>query len=91
MQRVGLQLHLNDEGRVIQLSGPLRHLLAQQIPDAQSPHLLDYLMPHSALSVEGRPAEWQGQNLDLDFSVSPGNRCTCAAGCSRWAKDGYCS
>ena len=67
VQRVGLQLHLNDEGRVIQLSGPLRHLLAQQIPDAQSPHLLDYLMPHSALSVEGRPAEWQGQNLDLDF------------------------
>ncbi|MCP1441841.1 PAS domain S-box-containing protein [Pseudomonas sp. GGS8] len=67
VQRVGLQLHLNDEGRVIRLSGPLRHLLAQQIPDAQSPHLLDYLMPHSALSVEGTPAEWQGQNLDLDF------------------------
>ncbi|MCE6979491.1 PAS domain-containing sensor histidine kinase [Pseudomonas frederiksbergensis] len=67
VQRVGLQLHLNDEGRVIQLTGPLRHLLAQQIPGAQAPHLLDYLMPHSELSVEGAPAEWQGQSLDLDF------------------------
>jgi PAS domain-containing protein len=67
VQRVGLQLHLDDEGRVIHLSGPLRHLLAQQMPDAQSPHLLDYLMPHSSLSVEGAPADWQGQSLDLDF------------------------
>lgn len=67
VQRVGLQLHLNGEGQVIHLSGPLRHLLAQKIPDAQSPHLLDYLMPHSALSVEGSPADWQGQTLDLDF------------------------
>ncbi|MBD9566038.1 ATP-binding protein [Pseudomonas sp. PDM09] len=67
VQRVGLQLHLDDEGRVIQLTGPLRHLLAQQMPGAQTPHLLDYLMPHSGLSVEGAPAEWQGQSLDLDF------------------------
>ncbi len=67
MQRVGLQLHLNDEGRVIHQTGPLRHLLAQQMPGVQAPHLLDYLMPHSGLSVEGAPAEWQGQSLDLDF------------------------
>ncbi|WP_223483979.1 ATP-binding protein [Pseudomonas sp. A-RE-19] len=64
---VGVQMHLDGEGRVIHLTGPLRHLLAQQMPGAQPPRLLDYLMPHSVLSVEGTPAEWQGQSLDLDF------------------------
>ncbi|PZW98988.1 hypothetical protein DFS28_10346 [Pseudomonas sp. 478] len=67
VQSVGLQIHLDAEGRVIHLTGPLRHVLAQQTPAAQAPHLLDFLMPHSGLAVEGSPVDWQGQNLDLDF------------------------
>ncbi|POF39637.1 PAS domain-containing sensor histidine kinase [Pseudomonas laurylsulfativorans] len=63
----GLQMQLDAVGRVIQLSGPLRHLLAQQSPGAQAPHLLDFLLPHSSLVIEGAPADWRGQNLDLDF------------------------
>ncbi|MFJ7284093.1 ATP-binding protein [Pseudomonas sp. NPDC099000] len=64
---VGLQMHLDAEGRVTHLTGPLRHALAQQRPAAQAAHLLDFLLPHCSLSVEGRPADWQGQLLDLDF------------------------
>jgi PAS domain S-box-containing protein len=67
VQSVGLQMHLDAEGRVIHLTGPLRHVLAQQTPAAQAPHLLDFIMPHSGLAVEGSPVDWQGQNLDLDF------------------------
>ncbi|EJM80121.1 sensor histidine kinase [Pseudomonas sp. GM60] len=64
---VGLQMRLDAEGRVIHLTGPLRHGLAQQHPAAQAPLLHDYLMPHSSLAVQGTPADWQGQSLDLDF------------------------
>ncbi|MGF6515916.1 PAS domain S-box-containing protein [Pseudomonas sp. BT76 TE3572] len=67
VQSVGLQMHLDAEGRVIHLTGPLRHVLAQQTPAAKAPHLLDFLMPHSGLAVEGSPVDWQGQSLDLDF------------------------
>ncbi|KAA0967746.1 PAS domain-containing sensor histidine kinase [Pseudomonas sp. ANT_H12B] len=67
VQSVGLQMHLDAEGRVTHLTGPLRHVLAQQTPAAQAPHLLDFLMPHSSLTVEGSPVDWQGQTLDLDF------------------------
>ena len=64
---VGLQMHLDAEGRVLHLTGPLRHGLAQQLTAARAPHLLDFLLPHSFLVVEGTPADWQGQLLDLDF------------------------
>ncbi|MBV6826191.1 ATP-binding protein [Pseudomonas sp. PD9R] len=67
MPGVGLQMHLDAEGRVLHLTGPLRHLLAQQTPAAQAPRLLDFLLPHCCLVVEGSPAHWQGQSLDLDF------------------------
>ena len=63
----GLQLQLDAAGYVIQLSGPLRHLLSRQSPGTQAPHLLDFLLPQSSLVVEGAPADWQGQTLDLDF------------------------
>jgi len=66
-QSFGLQMQLNAEGRVIHLAGPLRHLLAQQIPSAQTPYLQEFLLPHSCLVVEGAPTEWLGQTLDLDF------------------------
>ena len=64
---VGLQLYVDDDGHVEHLSGPLRHLLAQQRPSSRTAPLLEYLLPHSSLAVEGRPADWQGQLLDLDF------------------------
>jgi PAS domain S-box-containing protein len=67
VRSVGLQVHLNAEGQVTHLTGPLRHALAQQLPAAQMPHLLELLMPHSQLAIEGTPADWQGQILDLDF------------------------
>lgn len=67
-QNVGLHLLLNPQGRVLKMSGPLRHALAQRPHADQPPHLIDYLLPHSHLVVEGIPAEWQGQNLDLDFA-----------------------
>lgn len=67
MHGIGLQMHLDAEGRVLHLTGPLRHSLAQQTPTARAPHLLDFLLPHCSLVVEGVPADWQGQNLDLDF------------------------
>ena len=72
MPGVGLQMHLDTEGRVLHLTGPLRHVLAQQVPGAQAPHLLDFLLPHCGLVVEGSPADWQGQALDLDFYTLSG-------------------
>ena len=72
MPGVGLQMHLDTEGRVLHLTGPLRHVLAQQVPDARAPHLLDFLLPHCGLVVEGSPADWQGQALDLDFCTLSG-------------------
>lgn len=67
VRSVGLQMHLDAQGRVQRLTGPLRHQLAQQAPGAQAPHLLDFLLPHNSLAIEGTPADWQGQLLDLDF------------------------
>ena len=72
MPGVGLQMHLDTEGRVLHLTGPLRHVLAQQVPGARPPHLLDFLLPHCGLVVEGSPADWQGQALDLDFYTLSG-------------------
>jgi PAS domain S-box-containing protein len=72
VQSVGLQLYLDGDGYVNHLSGPLRHVLAAQLSSAQPAHLLTYLLPHSSLSVEGQPADWQGQMLDLDFFSQAG-------------------
>ncbi|MEN5095020.1 ATP-binding protein [Pseudomonas protegens] len=66
-QAVGLQLILDQQGRVLSSSGPLRHGLAQLPPSAEPPHLLDYILPDSTLALEGRPADWSGQVLDLDL------------------------
>ena len=67
-QNVGLHLLLNPQGRVLHMSGPLCHALALRPPADQSLLLIDYLLPHSHLAVEGTPADWQGQSLDLDFT-----------------------
>ncbi|WP_409315709.1 ATP-binding protein [Pseudomonas sp. KCJK9016] len=64
----GLHLYLDGEGGVLQIAGPLRHLLAQQVPRDTPLPLRDHLLPHSTLTIEGRPRDWQGQLLDLDFT-----------------------
>jgi len=64
---LGLHLHLDHDGGVLQMAGPLRHLLAQQPPHDSPLPLAAYLLAHSTLAIEGRPQDWQGQMLDLDF------------------------
>ncbi|MDR9752275.1 PAS domain-containing protein [Pseudomonas sp. SZMC_28357] len=64
---VGLQIHLDAEGRVLHLAGPLRHLLMQQTTLIQGPLLADCLVPGSRLAIEGVPADWVAHSLDLDF------------------------
>jgi PAS domain S-box-containing protein len=64
----GLHLYLNDDAGVLHIAGPLRRLLAQHKPHNQPLPLSAYLLPHSTLTIEGRPREWQGLLLDLDFS-----------------------
>jgi len=69
---VGLHLQLDHEGRVLQITGQLRQALAQLTPGERAPLLRDYLLPHSTVSVEGTPADWQGQSLDLQFRALAG-------------------
>ncbi|QZD71885.1 ATP-binding protein [Pseudomonas sp. 3-2] len=63
----GLHIHLDNDGGVLQMAGPLRLLLAQQTPRDKPVPLHDYLLAHCTLAIEGRPQDWQGQLLDLDF------------------------
>ncbi|MBV4486511.1 PAS domain-containing protein [Pseudomonas sp. SWRI153] len=63
----GLHLYLDGNGDVLQIAGPLRHLLAQHKPHDRPLPLSAYVLPHSLLSIEGQPRDWQGQLLDLDF------------------------
>ncbi|HWH90075.1 MAG TPA: ATP-binding protein [Pseudomonas sp.] len=63
----GLHLYLDGNGDVLQIAGPLRHLLAQPKPHDRPLPLSDYVLPHSLLTIEGQPRDWQGQWLDLDF------------------------
>ncbi|MBT9265904.1 PAS domain-containing protein [Pseudomonas sp. MG-9] len=64
---LGLHLHLDNEGCVLQVAGPLRQQLAQRPPHESPLPLSAYLLAHSTLAIEGRPQDWQGQMLDLDF------------------------
>lgn len=68
---VGLQLWLDDQARVLRLSGPLRTLLV--LPGQAEPRVHDYLEAHSWLVLEGVPGDWQGQALDLDFHTVTGH------------------
>jgi hypothetical protein len=87
---VGLHLHLDTEGRVLHLTGPLRHVLAQQVPHARAPHLLDFA-PALRLVVEGSAADWQGRPWTWTSAHSVVRPCTCAAGSSLWPMAGCCS
>lgn len=60
----GLQLQLDDQGHVLEISGSLRQQLAQH---DDPPLLRDLLCVHSALVIEGVPADWKRHSLDLDF------------------------
>ncbi|NBF05541.1 PAS domain-containing protein [Pseudomonas sp. Fl5BN2] len=66
-QAIGLLLVLDQQGRVLSMSGPLRHALAQLPPGIEAAHLNDYIVPGSTQALEGRPADWSGQVLDLEF------------------------
>ncbi|MDC0689496.1 ATP-binding protein [Mitsuaria sp. RG] len=68
---IGLQLWLDDQARVLRLGGPLRSLLA--LPGQAGARVHDYLERHSWLVLEGQPADWQGQPLDLDFHTVMGH------------------
>ncbi|OLS60909.1 PAS domain-containing sensor histidine kinase [Pseudomonas putida] len=68
---VGLQLWLDAQGRVLRLGGPLRTALV--LPAQMSAHLRDYVLPHSLLTLEGTPADWQAHPLDLDFRAAAGH------------------
>ncbi|MCR4538959.1 ATP-binding protein [Pseudomonas sp. 18.1.10] len=63
----GLQIDLDNLGRVLHIHGALRHRLVKQATTQQPAPLLAYLCDHSAVVIEGSPADWQGQTLDLDF------------------------
>lgn len=67
---VGLQLWLDAQARVLRLSGPLRTALA--LPRQQNARLQDYVQPASLLVLEGEPADWQAQPLDLDMRAAGG-------------------
>ena len=73
MQNIGLHVQLDHQGHVLDLSGPLRHLLSRHLPADGAGHLANYLLPHSRQAVEGVPVDWQGQSLDLDFPRAAGD------------------
>ncbi|MCU1730539.1 MULTISPECIES: PAS domain-containing sensor histidine kinase [unclassified Pseudomonas] len=68
---VGLQLWLDNQARVLRLSGPLRTVLA--LPAQMPARLQDYVQPHSLLALEGEPPDWQAHPLDLDFRAAAGH------------------
>lgn len=68
----GLHLQLDPQGHVLSISGTLRPQLATPGMGETPPLLRELLCAGSALSVEGRPADWQHQSLDLDFQSTTG-------------------
>ncbi len=68
----GLHIYLDNQGRVLQTDGALRHRLAKTTDSQQPMPLLDYVDAHSAVVIEGCPGDWQGQTLDLDFKAHAG-------------------
>ena len=63
----GIQLRLDQQGHVIDIHGLQRYGLARGSADGSPRLLLSYLVPGSTLALEGIPADWVGQSLDLDF------------------------
>jgi len=67
IQNSGLLLVLDASARVLSIAGPLRHALAQLPPRAEPTRLVDYVIPASTQALEGGPADWSGQVLDLQL------------------------
>lgn len=65
----GLHVQLDPQGRVVNISGTLRTQLAAH---EATPLLRELLCADSALSIEGSPADWQRQSLDLNFRGAAG-------------------
>ena len=58
---------------MLEIHGALNYGLTP-VPEGAAPRfLLDYLVPGSTQALEGTPAQWAGQSLDLDF-LSMGQR-----------------
>ena len=63
----GIQLVLDHQGRVLETHGLQRYGLARGQGHGAPRLLLDYMVPGSTMALEGVPADWVGQSLDLDF------------------------
>ena len=63
----GLQMVLDHQGAVLTISGAEGNSLAVGVSNQQPRPLLHYIVPGSTQALEGEPAEWVGQSLDLDF------------------------
>ncbi|MBV6286581.1 PAS domain-containing sensor histidine kinase [Pseudomonas aegrilactucae] len=68
---VGLQVWLDDQGRVLRVGGPLGRSLARVRAPGAPVH--DYLQAHSRVVLEGTPVDWQAQPLDLAFDTLSGH------------------
>jgi len=68
----GLQLQLDGQGHVLSISGTLHPQLVPHGVGEHRPSLRELLCASSALSIEGNPADWQHQHLDLDFQGATG-------------------
>ena len=62
-----LQMVLDQQGAVLTISGAEGYGLALAVSNKQPRPLLDYVVPGSTQALEGEPADWLGQSLDLDF------------------------
>ena len=66
-------MQLDEEGRVTAISKPLGGALGIAAALTPAQRLLGYLMPSSAMVVEGVPQDWLGHMLDLDFKRPNGH------------------
>ena len=63
----GIQLVLDHQGHVLETHGLQRYGLTRGRGDGAPRLLIDYMVPGSTMALEGVPADWVGQSLDLDF------------------------
>lgn len=68
---VGLQLWLDDQGCVLRIGGPLGRALV--LPRQAGARLHDHVQVRSRVVLEGAPADWQAQPLDLAFDTLAGD------------------
>ena len=66
-RHTALQLLLDDRGHVVEIRGALNHGLRPLTEGAELKLLADYVMPGSTQALEGTPAQWTEQTIDLDF------------------------